>query len=779
MASSFSRRLRTVPPAAVLGVGLALTSVTAYYAFSSARARESARFQGLVDRTYGNLERRIETYIALLRATRGFMATHPDATRQEFQVFIDRMELVKRYPGIQGIGFTRRIPADRKTAVEALLRRQAQPDFRIWPETPREEYHAIVHLEPLDIRNQAAIGYDMFTEPTRRAAMERARDTNLPAASGKVTLVQEIDEDKQAGFLIYLPIYAAHPLPVTVEERRRTLLGFAYSPFRARDLLARLPGMGAEPMALEVYDGADIREEALLHADPKPSEPSLFQATRRLDVAGRPWTLSFRTLPGFEKDWARTMGSVVLIVGTAISLMLFLTLRAERSARLLLERSAEELTRRREEVEALNRLGLAIGGTLDLEQAVQAVTDAGRELTGAAFGGFFYNVKNDRGESYTLYTLSGAPREAFSKFPMPRNTPLFGPTFRGEGTVRIPDVLTDPRYGKNPPHAGMPPGHLAVRSYLAAPVKSRTGEVLGGLFYGHPDPDRFTAAHERLIQGVAAQAGVTIDNAHLYAEARREIVRRTQVEQDIRSLNAGLEARVEARTAELRDVIRELEAFTYTVAHDLRAPLRAIHRFSDLLAEDHPVPDEGKDYLNRIMSAARRMDSLITDLLDYSRMSRAVMNVESVSLAEVWAEVRSQLAQEIADKNARFDIAPDLPRVRGDRTLLHQAFFNLGSNALKFLDERRPPQITVGADAAGDRVRIWVQDNGIGIRPEHRDRLFRIFERLHPDRFPGTGIGLAIVKKAAERMGGRVGVDSLPEGGSRFWIELEKDGPPS
>src|SRR5439155_23250271 len=138
-------------------------------------------------------------------------------------------------------------------------------------------------------------------------------------------------------------------------------------------------------------------------------------------------------------------------------------------------------------LEILNRAGSALAAETDLHALVQIVTDAGVELTGAEFGAFFYNVLNDSGESYMLYTLSGAPAEAFAKFPMPRNTAVFAPTFNGEGVVRSDDITADPRYGQNAPYHGRPPGHLPVRSYLAVPVVGRSGEVIGGLFFGHDE----------------------------------------------------------------------------------------------------------------------------------------------------------------------------------------------------------------------------------------------------------------------------------------------------
>ncbi|TMJ80767.1 MAG: GAF domain-containing protein [Alphaproteobacteria bacterium] len=187
--------------------------------------------------------------------------------------------------------------------------------------------------------------------------------------------------------------------------------------------------------------------------------------------------------------------------------------RKQLEARLLgvnetLEARVRELREETHALEVLNRTGIAVGAELDLENLVQIVTDAGVELSGAEFGAFFYNAIRPDGEAYTLYTLSGAPREAFANFPMPRNTAVFEPTFRGTGVVRSPDILADPRYGKSEPYRGMLPGHLPVRSYLAVPVVSRSGGVLGGLFFGHHQPGIFTDRAQSIMQGYIKPASV-------------------------------------------------------------------------------------------------------------------------------------------------------------------------------------------------------------------------------------------------------------------------------
>jgi PAS domain S-box-containing protein len=182
--------------------------------------------------------------------------------------------------------------------------------------------------------------------------------------------------------------------------------------------------------------------------------------------------------------------------------------------------SSQEIRRK---LELLIRSGLSLANSPDLQSMVQAATDAGLELCGAAFGAFFYNVIDAQGESYLLYTIAGVPRERFSNFPMPRNTAVFGPTFEGTGIVRSPDITRDPRYGRNAPLHGMPPGHLPVRSYLAVPVQSQSGEVLGGLFYGHSQVEVFTPESEELVATVAAQAAVAIENFRLRESLTRKI----------------------------------------------------------------------------------------------------------------------------------------------------------------------------------------------------------------------------------------------------------------
>lgn len=267
---------------------------------------------------------------------------------------------------------------------------------------------------------------------------------------------------------------------------------------------------------------------------------------------------------------------------------------------------------------------------------------------------------------------------------------------------------------------------------------------------------------------------------------QHELQERKRIEADLQRSKdelAGyaneLERRVDERTASLRENISFLEGFCYSIAHDLRAPLRSMAGFANALAEDYRprLDDTGQQYAARIIEAAQRMDKLIMDLLVFGRLSQLDLSFATIDLNLQFAKVADALQDEIQAAHAKVTVEPLLPSVWANATVLEQVIANLVSNSLKF---RRPgvtPDVCIGAAPLGEHVRIFVKDNGIGIAPEHHERIFRVFERLHSEReFAGTGIGLAIVKKGIERMKGRVWVESQPGGGSVFWLDLQAAG---
>jgi signal transduction histidine kinase len=233
-----------------------------------------------------------------------------------------------------------------------------------------------------------------------------------------------------------------------------------------------------------------------------------------------------------------------------------------------------------------------------------------------------------------------------------------------------------------------------------------------------------------------------------------------------------LEQRVVERTRELGEINDELNAFTYTVSHDLRAPLRAMEGFARILLDDYAegFDDDGKRYALRIVTAAERMEALINDLLTYSRLTRSELIMRPVDLPELTQQCVKEVSTDVP---VEWSIAPSLPPVLAEPAVLRQVLINLVTNAAKFQTQGQAPRISISIQESGKRVRVTVIDNGIGIAPEHHERIFRVFERLHgQESYAGTGVGLAIVRKGIERMGGACGVESEPGKGSHFWIEL-------
>ena len=432
-----------------------------------------------------------------------------------------------------------------------------------------------------------------------------------------------------------------------------------------------------------------------------------------------------------------------------------------------LREALKEAHEAHEETDTINRLGRMLSEGLDQHRLVQAVTDAATELTGARFGSFFYNVLDERGASYMLYTLSGVPAAAFEHFPMPRATDLFGPTFRGEGVIRIADVHKDPRYGKNSPYYGMPEGHLPVVSYLAVPVTSRSGEVLGGLFFGHPEPGVFTDRHERIVAGLAAQTAIAMDNARLYEAARRE---REEAE------SAAEEN--ERLYRETQEANRLKDEFLAMLSHELRTPLTAILGWAHMLRTGQFDQHNVASAYETIERNARAQAQLIDDLLDVSRIITGKLRLDMRAVnPNAFIEAAIEAVRPGAEsKGVRIQklIDTGVISVAGDPVRLQQVIWNLLSNAVKFTP--RGGLVQIRLSRVNSHVEIAVSDTGQGINaaflPHVFDR-FRQADQRITRAHGGLGLGLSIVRHLVELHGGTVHADSEGEGrGSTFTVKL-------
>ncbi len=460
------------------------------------------------------------------------------------------------------------------------------------------------------------------------------------------------------------------------------------------------------------------------------------------------------------------------------------------------QRKAEEdIREERRALEVLNRAGSALTAESDLQRLVQIVTDAGVELTGAQFGAFFYNVENERGESYMLYTLSGAAPEAFSKFPMPRNTEVFAPTFNGEGIVRSDDITKDPRYGRNAPRKGMPEGHLPVRSYLAVPVVARDTKVIGGLFFGHASVGVFTERSERGLTGLAAEAAVAIDNVHLAQAAQKEIAERARAQEALRELNANLEREVAERTEQLRanaEALRQAQKMeavgqlTGGVAHDFNNILQVIVGNLEVIrrlgpAEMARIQRSAEQALN----GARQASSLTQRLLAFAR--RQPLDPKPIdvnSLVNGISELLNRsLGETVSVETVR---GAGLWKIEADANALESAILNLAVNARDampqggrltietmnaYVDETYA--VAHAEVVPGQYVLISVSDTGVGMDSETLRRAFEPFFTTKPVG-QGTGLGLSQVYGFVKQSGGHINIYSEVGQGTTVKIYLPR-----
>ena len=396
--------------------------------------------------------------------------------------------------------------------------------------------------------------------------------------------------------------------------------------------------------------------------------------------------------------------------------------------------------------EKLSAVGAIVASTLDRETVVQKVTDIGTELTHAEFGAFFYNVHDDSGDSYMLYALSGAPREAFADFPHPRATAIFAPTFSGEGIVRLPDVTKDARYGKNAPFHGMPAGHLPVRSYLAVPVKGMSGDVLGGLFFGHSQANMFDEQHERLAAGVASWASVALENARLYSEAQ--------------------------------EANRLKDDFLAVLSHELRTPLNAIVGYTRLMQGGLLPPEQLTRAIETLERNARWLTQIVEDVLDVSRIvsGKIRLDVQAVDLAGVVDNAIGTIQPAADAKGVRLQalIDPRVGPISGDPDRLQQVAWNLLSNAVKFTP--KGGRVQVRLERVDSHVEIVVSDTGEGISKDFLPRVFDRFRQADSGstrKSGGLGLGLSIVRHLVEMHGGGVQAESDGLGkGATFTVRL-------
>lgn len=743
------RRVRKAEPYWFLVITALLTVLTILAFRQVVKERDESRFRNATETVADSIRVRLDAYLAILVSTRSlFLVRHDDVDLPTFRRFVAGLDLERRYPGIQGIGFTRRIRHEDVGSVIARTVREGQEPFQLWPDEARDEHHAIVFLEPPDRRNRAALGFDMSTEAVRWEAMARARDTGRAAASGRVTLVQEIDPQKQAGFLLYVPVYRGDEVPNDVASRRERLVGFVYAAFRFDDLMRGIFGSQRAPYAaFDVYDGPEPGGAQLVFRGIEAgAAPPPHSAVVHLDIDGRPWTLRVVSTDAFDLGSSWPFVPYLVAIGLLVNYAFFVAIRAQVRAQ-------------RDETAAHQRLSI-------LAETSKRLSEARLEVS-AVLKAVCQEVAHRLTESCTLTLLDptdahlelaetahldpeaeASLRRLLLKRPIPFGERWFGHVAATVESVLMPVVPDD---------LLVPPATPAdIRDYLVRfPVSSlivvplRLGErVIGTLSCSRgPGAAPFTATDQQLLQEIADRAAFAVENARL-AERLSEAVK-------------------------LRD------DFLSIAGHELKTPLTALQLQVDGVLHQTEKGAMGEvstrlvGRLSKVQTLVGRLEVLIGGLLDVSRIAagKLLLQTEEVDLRLVLSDVVDRFGEHFSRAGCEVSIEAGGDVVgQWDRLRLDQVFTNLVSNALKY-GAGKPIAITVARDS--DHARVAIRDHGIGIAPEDRGRIFDRFERAVSERnYAGLGLGLWITQQIVSALGGTIELESEVGIGSTFRVDL-------
>lgn len=712
-----------------------LTMGASFLAYRSSLAENMARFDRSTASLVNSFKSRMSIYINSLIYTKNLFVINPDLTEKEYNQFIDGMNLPEEFPGIQNIGYVKHVAAKDFPRIH-----KAYPPHtkQVYPKKPF--YDIVIYVKSLVGAPRTAVGMDLSFEPIRIESMRRAALTGDPVASDKVNPITYSTGAENPYFIVFVPIYKNGMPTITPEQRERALVGYVYGGFRASYLFSELAGdtkMQMSQMIMKVYDGISTSEDRLMYSLglERKANPN-YQKTIKLNAANHSWTIELHATDGFTLSYSRYFPFVILLIGTLLTIAVTLSsMRADNFAAKLIEDIdqrlivEEQLREEKQIVELVAKMATRLKAEQDLTEIVQLVTDVGTKLTNAKFGAFFYNVVNEEKEEFMLFTLSGADKSDFEKFGMPRNTPIFRPTFDGTGITRSDDIVKDPRFGTMAPHFGMPEGHLKVRSYLSAPVFSKNGKVLGGLFFGHPEPGVFKERSEVILNALALQAGVAMDAANLYNE-----------------LDAANRAK---------------SIFLANVSHEIRTPLGVMLGFGELIEENSEDPVLVKDFAAKIVRNGHELTRIIGDVLDLSKIEANTFFIENseIDLKKFVDDFEATWRRKVEAKGLRFELVrgPALPaKVSSDITRLKQIFTNLISNALKFTEAGHIHMHLTRAQEKPE-IHLTIEDTGPGIPESHQNQLFRSFSQGDSSitrKYGGSGLGLALSKQLARALQG-------------------------
>ncbi|MFL6671715.1 MAG: CHASE domain-containing protein [Massilia sp.] len=677
---------------------------------------------------------RTAVYEQVLRGAQGFLRGSVDIDRKEFAAYFSLLKLGEHFPGIEALGIASIIPPQQLAAHVASVRSRGFPEYDVHPRGNRDFYTSITHIEPFSGRNLRAFGFDMFSDPVRRAAMEMARDSGRAAASGKVVLVQEGRQYAQSGFLMYLPVYRVGQPVATVEQRRTAIAGWVYAPFRMNDLMHGLGGAHAGDLDVAVYDGARVEDSALLYRSPGTARPGdrhpLFSSTMPITISARPWTLVVQSSPSLEATLDLARPRVIAATGAGLGCLLSLVvwlLASERGRALrLAEGMTQELRQSRDRIEAeQQRMKVILENSYD---AFIAIDPAGRVTD--------WNAK-------AVKLFGWTEQEAI-----------------GRDIAGL--IIPADEWARH-------------RADIAQLLKDGSGPLVQG-------PFELTAQHRSgaLIPVELAVAALPTPSGYGATAFVRDIAPRKEAERRERERQQRLD---ETRSALQRS--QKLEAvgkLTGGVAHDFNNILHIISANVQLMLKSG---DHGRNRLHNILDAVERGAKLSAQLLAFAR--RQPLHPGAVNVAQLLERMDS-LLQRAAGDEVRIEktIAGDLWNAQVDPNRLENVILNLVINARDAMEGKG--RVTIALDnlalpaggplpdpemQPGQYVLVAVSDTGAGMPPEVIDHAFEPFFTTKPEG-KGTGLGLAMAHGFVKQSGGHIRLSSVVGAGTTVSIYLPR-----
>lgn len=819
---------------AVLLIMLTCTGLVLYQVDRGVDTAAQLNFQSYVEKTHEAVKSRMRAYEQVLRGGVGLFQASQEVSRQEWHVYVTALKMEENFPGIQGVGFSKRIHSAELDRHIRQVRAEGFPEYTVKPPGERPEYTSILYLEPFNARNQRAFGYDMFSEPVRHAAMAAARDSGKATISGKVVLKQETSTDVQFGFLMYLPLYAKEVALDTPAQREQALLGYVYSPFRMNDLMRGILGGEGEAanIDLEIYDGEGVSDKVLMYDSDgvmhgkNADGHRLFSDVQKIEMQGRTWTLAVTSTPTFEARIDHSKPLIVAIAGVIISLLfsaVVWTLATHRTrAQMLAKRMVDALQRQ----EALTQAIVD-----DAADGIITISERGTMLSfnHAAERMFGYEAREAMGRNVNMLMpepYHSAHDGYITNYLATGEKKIIGIGREVSGIRRNGEVF--------PMELSVSEVRITNGSHLFAGIvrditeRKRVGEALrrseerfdlairgsnDGLWDWDMNANRvyFSPRWKSMLGYAEDEMGEALD------EWRKRIFP-DEVDRVMAGLRAYLDGRTEHYQSEHRmrhkdghyvwvldrgiaqrdaegkpyrmvgihtDISKQKQMenlkseFVSTVSHELRTPLTSIRGSLGLVAGGvtGELSVQARELIDVAYKNTERLLALINDILDIEKIQSGKMDYhfKPQALMPLIEQVIASNAGYAEQYNITYQLTAGLHgvMVNVDGERLMQVMSNLLSNAAKFSHAGGRVEVAVTVDK--QRVRVAVTDHGVGIPDEFRERIFDKFTQADSSdtrHKGGTGLGLSISKAIIEMMHGELGFDSRIGVGTTFYCIL-------